>query len=194
MPPITTVANAACTSAPVPRSNGHRMKPRCHQGRHRAGPQRASAPSRMASSSGVPASRRLLDVGIITRPLEHGDARQRDEADGGGDRRECRAATAPGMPPVSANGMPVKTNQAILDVAEHGEQQHGTPAIATPAPRFEALGRRFEFSKVPPHDVNSPPGSSPRQRRTRPPATKRSLCRGRTLALTTMSLALRSRG
>ena len=76
IPPITTVANGRCTSAPVPVASAMGTNPSdATRAVISTGRSRVREPSVMASSRGLPSNRSLLMKVIITRAIEYGHAR-----------------------------------------------------------------------------------------------------------------------
>ena len=87
MPPMTTVASGRCTSAPVPTFSAIGTKPSdATSAVISTGRSRVSAPSRMALVERIALLAQLADEGDHDEAVQHGDARQRDEADAGRDR------------------------------------------------------------------------------------------------------------
>ncbi len=87
MPPITTVASGRCTSAPVPVAMRHRKESERRDERgHQDGPQAgaASLENRVLDRPAV--VRELAHERHHDEPVQHGHARERDEADRRGDR------------------------------------------------------------------------------------------------------------
>ncbi len=113
MPPMTTVANGRCTSAPAPTLNAIGIKPSdATSAVISTGRKRPSAPTVIASSRGRPSLRSLSMNAIITRPLSTATPESAIKPTPAeiekGIPRNASAAT----PPVSARGTPLKTINA----------------------------------------------------------------------------------
>ncbi len=112
MPPITTVATGRCTSAPVPVAMAIGTKPSdATSAVISTGRRRVRAPVVTAASSGWPASRRVRMNDSITSPFSTATPDSAinptaAEIDSGMPRSQSAST-----PPVSANGMPVKTSR-----------------------------------------------------------------------------------
>ena len=195
MPPITTVASGRCTSAPVPVAKAIGRKPSdATNAVISTGRSRVRAPSRMATSSGLPCSRSWLMNVTSTKPFSTAtpdNAMKPTAAEmENGSPRNHRAAT----PPVSASGTAVKTSsagrtapKAACSNKKISAKQTGT----TMASRWRAAVR---FSNCPPQSSHAPAGSFTSElTRSRTSLTNPAKSRPRTLHCATTRRLLFSR-
>ena len=154
IPPITTVARGRWTSAPVPVAMAMGMKPsEATRAVIRTGRSRVSAPSRIASSRPTPPSLKLRMYEIITRPLstatpESAMKPTAAEIDIGMSRSQSAR-----MPPVKANGMPVKTSRPSLTLPNIANSSTKTSSRDTGTTICRRCVADCKFWKVPPQLV-----------------------------------------
>ncbi len=154
MPPITTVASGRCTSAPVPVAIAMGTKPsEATRAVISTGRSRVSAPSVTASGTLAPCSRKVLIQEIMTRPLSTAtpDSAMKPtaaEMDSGMSRSHSAR-----MPPVSANGMPVKTTSPSRTLPNMANSSTKTMSSATGTTICRRRVADSRFSKVPPQRV-----------------------------------------